>query len=232
MSSANSSGATPNRLPLIGRIGWLQAAVGGFLGILATGWISWTLLGANPQLAWLIASLGASAVLVFALPASPLSQPWPVFGGHVIAAAVGIACHALFTQPWLAGAAAVGGAIALTSLTRSLHAPAGGTALLAAIPSPAVAALGWHLIFVPVALNAALLVLCAVAWHRLSGHSYPHRAVQVPPVPAWSGHIADADLDHVLAEWDEVLDVSREDLLAILHSVEARVRARQVSRSA
>ncbi len=56
--------------------------------------------------------------------------------------------------------------------------------------------------------------------------SWPHRPVPAPTPPAWLGHIEDADLDAVLEDWDETLDVSREDLLALLHAVEARVRAR------
>jgi CBS domain-containing membrane protein len=60
----------------------------------------------------------------------------------------------------------------------------------------------------------------------LTGHSYPHRATPVPPPRAWVGHIEDADLDAVLAEWDEVLDISRDDLIALLHATEALVLER------
>jgi CBS domain-containing membrane protein len=35
------------------------------------------------------------------------------------------------------------------------------------------------------------------------------------------------DLDAVLEDWDEVLDVAREDLDALFRSVEARVNARR-----
>lgn len=229
MTADQSAAATPARMPVIGKIGWLPGALGAGLAILVTGWISQAALGAAPDLPWLIAPMGASAVLVFVLPASPLSQPWPVAGGHLIAAGVGLACHTVVPLPWLAAALAVGIATALMSLARCLHAPAGGTAVLTALASPAVAQLGWKFLAFPVLPNVLLLIACGLAWHRLTGHSYPHKAVSVPVVPAWSGHIDDADLDAVLAEWDEVMDVSREDLLAVLHSVEARVRARKLN---
>jgi len=75
-------------------------------------------------------------------------------------------------------------------------------------------------------VNVAVLLAVGWGWNRLTGHSWPHHAA--PPVPTsdWIGHIADEDLDFVLEDWDEVLDVSREDLLALLHAVEARVRRR------
>lgn len=231
MSAAHHAAATPRLMPMIGRIGWLPGALGALLAILLTGWVCHVAVGTDPALPWLIAPMGASAVLIFVLPASPLSQPWPVVGSHVIAAAAGFACHALLPVPWLAAALAVGMAIALMSLTRCLHAPAGGTAILTALASPAIASAGWRFLVMPVGVNALLLVICGLAWHRLTLHSYPHRAAPIPAVPMWSGHIDDEDLDHVLEEWDEVLDVSREDLLAILHSVEGRVRARRLGQA-
>ena len=41
---------------------------------------------------YLIAPMGASAVLLFCLPASPLAQPWSVVGGNVVSGLVGMAC--------------------------------------------------------------------------------------------------------------------------------------------
>lgn len=228
MNTQSHGAATPRTMPAIGHTGWLPGALGALLAILLTGWAGHLATSGNPDMPWLIAPMGASAVLIFVLPASPLSQPWPVMGGHLIAAITGLVCHVLIPVPWLAAALAVGAAIALMSLARCLHAPAGGTAVFAALANPTIVALGWHFLFLPVALNAALLIACGMAWHRLTRHSYPHRAAAIPAVPAWSGHIEDEDLDAVLEEWDEVLDVSREDLLALLHSVEARVRARKL----
>lgn len=225
-SAPTVANGTPGTMAAKGHSGWLSGALGALLAIAVTGWLSQRLLGENAVLPWLVAPMGASAVLVFVLPASPLSQPWPVLGGHLFAVLVGLAGHALVPAPWLAAALAVGGSIAAMSIARCLHAPAGGTAILAALASPAAVSTGALSLLMPVALNAVLLVACGWAWHQVRGHSWPHRAAPAPVQPNWLGHIEDSDLDAVLEEWDEVLDVSREDLLALLHAVEARVRAR------
>lgn len=208
-----------------GRVG---GAIGALLAIGLTGWISHALspIG-EPGWPWLIAPMGATAVLIFVLPASPLSQPWPVLGGHLLSAATGLGCHAIVPVPWLAAGLAVGVSITLMHLARCLHAPAGGTAIMTALAAPALAGAAWHFLVMPVALNAGLLVAGGWLWHRATGHSYPHHAAAVPEMPNWSGHIEDADLDAVLASWDELLDVSRADLLTLIHAVEARVLARQ-----
>ncbi len=226
MTKPHPTAATPVKMPVIGRIGWLRGVLGAALGILLTGLVSWLALRGDPALPWLLAPMGASAVLIFVLPASPLSQPWPVLGGHLIAALAGMLAHAAGGAPWLIAALAVGGAIAAMSLARCLHPPAGGTALITALASPAIAAAGWQFLAAPLALNVVLMLACGIVWNRATGHSYPHHAQPAPAMPSWIGHIEDEDLDAVLEEWDEVLDVSREDLLALLHAVEAKVRAR------
>jgi len=99
--------------------------------------------------------------------------------------------------------------------------------LLTALASPAIAAEGLWFLVAPLGLNVIALLLGGLAWNRLTGHSYPHRPAPQPLQTDWIGHIEDADLDAVLAEWDEVLDVSRDDLSALVHAVEAQVRARR-----
>jgi len=218
--------ATPTKMSVIGRLGWLRGAFGAFAGILLTGAICHALTGHIAFSPWLIAPMGASAVLIFVLPASPLAQPWAVLGSHAIAVVTSMICAKLMADPVIATALSVGIAIALMSAARCLHPPAGGTAALATLGGPAIAAQGWAFILAPVTLNAVLLVACGLIWHRLTGTSWPHHAAPVPAVPAWTGHIEDEDLDAILEEWDDVLDVSREDLLAVLHAVERRVRDR------
>lgn len=224
----------PNQVPLsspagmraLGRIGWLRGALGATLAILMTGFLSRMSLAGSPALPWLIASMGASAVLVFVLPASPLAQPWPVLGGHLIAASTGMIMYALVPLPWLAGALAVGGAVAAMSVARCLHPPAGGTALLTALPAPAVVAAGPAFLLTPLLLNVVILLAVGFTWNRLTGHTYPHRPAPIPAPQNWVGHIEDQDVDAALADWDELLDISRDDLLALIHAVEAKVRDR------
>ena len=223
--------ATSARMMIAGRIGWLRGAIGAGLAIALTALISHTAMAGDAALPWLIASMGASAVLIFVLPASPLAQPWPVAGSHLLSASIGMGIHALFGATWQGAGLAVGLTIAAMSLLRCLHPAAGGTVLITALPSPAVAAAGLGFLLMPLGLNVAILLVAGVVWNRLTGHSYPHRAAPQPALPDWSGHIEDSDLDAVLAEWDEVLDVSREDLLAVVHAVEGKVRARQLAKT-
>ena len=167
---------------------------------------------------YLAAPIGASAVLVFALPASPLSQPWPVVGGNVVSALAGTLAAHLFA-PEIAAGVAVAGAILAMSLLRCLHAAGGGTALVTALPAPAVAASGYAFALVPVALDAVVLVALAMLFHRFSGHSYPHRAVTRAATPVPVGFHRD-DVDQALADMGETFDISRDDLDLLLSRAE------------
>lgn len=82
---------------------WVAAARGlvGLLGVLL---ISEAQLGLTSA-AGPVASMGASAMLLFAVPHGPLSQPWPVFGGHLVSAFIGVACGKMIPEPTLAAAA-------------------------------------------------------------------------------------------------------------------------------
>lgn len=230
MTSPQHAAATPGRMPVIGRIGWLPGTLGAGLGVALAGLAGLAVLGSGPGQIWLVASMGASAVLVFVLPASPLAQPRAVLGGNLLATLAGLAAHVLAgSVPLLAATLAVTLAIALMNLTRTLHPPAGGTALVAALAAPTVAQHALPMLIAPLVLNLLVLLGCGLVWHRLTGHSYPHRAHFVPVAADWIGHVTDEDLDAVLEEWDEVLSVSRNDLLALIHAVEGRVRARNLS---
>jgi CBS-domain-containing membrane protein len=143
----------------------LRAAFGAGVGIailaLLSQWVQQPLL---------IAPLGASAALLFALPASPLSQPRAVIGGHLVAAAVGLFCVALFGHGWYVSGIAVGLAVAAMLLTKTLHAPAGATPLVVLTLQPNL-----NFLITPILLGSALLVASAWAYHKFfSTHSYPH----------------------------------------------------------
>lgn len=190
------------------------AALGALAGIALAGAIATALVAPGTALL-LVAPMGASAVLAFAVPASPLAQPWPVVGGNLLSALVGIAVAQLVPVPALAAGLAVAGAIMVMSLARCLHPPGGAAALLAVVGGPAVTQAGFTYALVPVGLNALLLTAAAVAFHRLSGHSYPHRARAVA---------SDAAIERALAELDEPLDIDRDDLVRLIRRVEHHAR--------
>lgn len=198
----------------------MLACAGALAGIGVTALVSGWLLHPAGLLLAIVAPMGASAVLVFAVPASPLAQPWPVVGGNVISALVGIAVASLVPDQEMAAGIAVAAAILAMSLTRSLHPPGGAAALTAVIGGPAIASAGYAFAFVPVGVNAVMLAIMGIAFHRFSGHSYPHR-----PVPV-SGHVVPPgvphpeDIDLALADLGETFDIGREDLDLLFGRVE------------
>lgn len=140
----------------------LISMAGGFLAILLLILMEQHLLGETGA-AMLIGSMGASAVLLFAVPHGALSQPWAVIIGHVVSAAVGVTCARWVSNPTLAAALAVGLAIAAMHYLRAIHPPGGATALTAVIGGPQVAELGYAFVATPVLVNALLMTATAVA---------------------------------------------------------------------
>ncbi len=177
----------------------------------------------------IVAPIGASAVLVFAVPASPLAQPWPVIGGNVLSTLVGVAAFHAIPNAALAAGLAVGGAILVMSLLRCLHPPGGAAALTAVIGSQSIHVAGYGFAFMPVAINSVVLVAVALLFHRVTGHSYPHRPAMMPTAIQPAGLHA-ADIDHALADMHEGFDISREDLDALLTRAEIHAQARHLRR--
>ncbi|MFZ3485355.1 HPP family protein [Sphingomonas sp. 3-13AW] len=212
----------------------LFACLGGVFGIAITSAISFWALRDAGALPLLVAPMGAAAVLVFAVPASPLAQPWSVVGGNIVSALVGVTAARFIPVPHLAAGIAVGGAILAMSLLRCLHPPGGAAALTAVLGGPAVASAGYGFALVPVGVNAVLLMLAGILFHRFSGHSYPHRpvaAVPLPPVPPGAVPHPD-DIDRALEDLGETFDVTKEDLDLLFRRVEFHADARRARESA
>ncbi len=212
-----------------------SAWFGALFGIFITGWVARAWLGSSETVPLLIAPIGASTVLIFGVPASPLAQPWSVIGGNVIAALIGVTASRWVPDPLLAAALAVATTIAVTSLLGCLHPPAGAVALTAVIGGPVITQAGYHFVLVPVALNSLLLLGVGLVFNNLVRRSYPHVAT---PAPASLHHTADApseqrmgftpeDIDAALENAETRLDVSRDDLIALFRQVE-RVSQRRL----
>lgn len=208
------------------------ACVGACVGLLITEWLSKSAFGEiNP---WFIAPMGASAVLLFAAPASPLAQPWSIIGGNVLSAFIGVTCAKLIHDPALAApiaaALAIGGMFAL----RCLHPPSGAVALTAVLGGPAVTALGYQFVISPVAINSGFLLLSALLFNNLLRHRYPHVPHQarnrhgtadLPPIERLG--FTRADLDAAVKAYDELLDVNEDDLEDIFRDAELRAYSRR-----
>lgn len=205
---------------------WARAMLGALIGIGLTCLVCRLWLGqAEGSLPFLIAPVGASAVLVFALPASPLAQPWPVIGGNSISALMGILAFKLVPDLDLAAGLGVAAAIGAMAAARCLHPPGGAVALTAVLGTPAIHAAGWEYALVPVALNTAIMVGAAWLFHKATRYSYPHRAMASPP--ATVRDVTAEDIAAALTRYDEVIDVSPEDLLSLIRAVEAEADSRR-----
>lgn len=210
----------------------LRACLGAMLGILLSGFLSAWLLGME-SLPFLMAPLGASAVLLYAVPASPLAQPWCIMGGNLVSALVGIA--SLYWIPFIPVAAAVAVALAIIVMfaLRCLHPPGGAVALTAVLSgSLALEHTGYFLLLV--LLNSSLLLLVALAYNNATKRSYPH--VTKPESNTHNTHdlspshrvgFTRDDLDTVLKEYNQVLDVTRDDLENLLLKTEMQAYKRR-----
>jgi CBS domain-containing membrane protein len=208
----------------------LRASIGGLLGIGLTGWISTAVTGDTAILPLLIAPIGASTVLLFAVPSSPLAQPWSIMGGNVTAAMIGVAAAHWIKSPLEAAAVAECLTLAATSVMRCVHPPAGAVALTAVLGGPHIAALGYEFALVPVGLNSLVLCTVALIYNNSTRRSYPHHAHKLahPHPPASEPLLSDAELDDMLEDYGEMVDVSRDDLRALFREMVGRVqRARR-----
>ena len=197
---------------------WISAA-GGLFGMLAVWWISARVL--DGQGAVLVAtSMGSTAVMLFAAPHGPMSQPWPLVGGHLVSALTGVACvQWLGSEPMLAAPLAVGLSIVAMYSLRCLHPPGGATALGAVLGGESVRALGYAYALSPILLNALILLAAAVvfnypfAWRR-----YPqcwHPREEPADVPGEKHMIPHSSLVYALSQIDTFVDVSEDDLQRI-----------------
>ena len=207
----------------------LRAAAGAFVGISLTGLLGSLAFRLDPTLPAMIAPMGASAVLLFAVPSSPLAQPWSILCGNIVSAFVGVTVALLVPDIFLASALAISLAIAAMMALRCLHPPSGAVALTAVLGGPAVHSLGYGFILWPVAGNSLILLILALVYNNATGRAYPHglrlgKASHgtADPTPIQKIGFSSADLNEVLKEYDEVLDIDRDVLEMILRKTELR----------
>ncbi len=197
----------------------LILAVGGFLGIFGILLCSQWLLG--PEVAvMIIPSMGASAVLLFAAPHAPFSQPWNVIGGHGLSAIIGVACWQWIPDFTVAASASVGLAIGAMYFARCIHPPGGATALAAVIGSEKLHDLGYAYVYEPILLNAVIILLIAIVfnalfhWRRYPAYLHAREDTVEAEIPGYAP-IKHEDFVYALSHIDTFVDITEEDLLAI-----------------
>ncbi|VDC21193.1 HPP family protein [Pseudogemmobacter humi] len=216
--------------PAIGFPGWTEAlrAAGGMLaGML----VLLAFLETDAQRAafglFLIAPFGASAVLVFAIPNSPLAQPWSALAGNCVSAVAAVAVVLLTDDPGLRIALAATLALFAMIVCRALHPPGGAVALTAALSPDAVHALGPWFVLAPVGLGTVALILVATVWSRLTGRRYPFR--QPADLNAQGTHdtraldrlgVSREELAGLLQEFRQSANIGVEDLARLIAAAE------------
>jgi CBS domain-containing membrane protein len=168
----------------------------------------------------MLGSIAASTVLLFAAPHSPMAQPWPVFGGHLISALAGWLCSQFIGDPLLAAGCAVGLAIFLMHYLNCLHPPGASTALTLVLFSAQFHPMGWPWVVCIVLANIVIsLVLALLINNLLPGRHYPMRHTPQPiaPTNTLPKHVPleQADIEWALIQMDGVIDISEEDLVEI-----------------
>ena len=185
----------------------LRAALGAGLALALCGAIlvaleSWR---GNGSGFLLIAPLGATAFLVFAIPNSPLAQPWSAVIGNTVSALVAVIVLELGTPPQASAGLAVCLAIACMALLRAMHPPGAAVALATVLSAPENGSLGVGFVLSPVMLDTLLLVGLAILYNRATGRKYPFRQ------PATTSRHATIDTDA-----ERRLGLSTQDLSTML----------------
>lgn len=157
--------------PAVAWVERLRSVLGAFIGLMLVLAIA-KLLGELSGLdEWLMASLGASALLVFALPQSPMSQPWAVIAGNTLSALVGISVIHLVDQPLLAMPLAASLSILGMFILRCLHPPAAAVAMIVVLGH----VIHYRYAFFPVMVDSILLVMAGAVYSNFTGKRYPNR---------------------------------------------------------
>jgi CBS-domain-containing membrane protein len=163
--------ALPPALPLIDQF---LAFVGSFIGIFIPALLHFYVFDTS-QYALLVASFGASAVLLYSAPEAPLSQPRNVLFGHLIAAFIGVSIRKLVLIQEsssfllsLVSSLSVSCSIIMMNFTRTLHPPAAATALIAVLPNAKIQDMGYYFVLIPIGTGASIMIVIAVLVNNLN----------------------------------------------------------------
>ncbi|WDQ15199.1 HPP family protein [Rhodopirellula sp. P2] len=171
-----------------------------------------------------IASMGASAVLLYAVPHGPLSQPWPLIAGHSISACVGVTCCQWISNPAMATALAVGISIGVMYQLGCIHPPGGATAFTAVMGGEAIHELGYLYVLCPILINVGLMLTLAVLinapfpWRRYPAGLFPVGAM-VEEIEHRSNQPSHDDVLNAIRSLDSFVDVSEDDLIHLVREL-------------
>lgn len=229
MNILRSLGPALNRVSLTEA---LRAGLGATLSLGLTGLLFLSPIIDKTLGLYLVAPFGATAVLLFAVPNSPLAQPWSAIVGNTVAAMVGVAVCIYVADPTLRIAFAVGGAIVATFLFRAVHPPAGAIAMTAAMSPEAISQSGFWFALAPIAIGTVALVAFATIYAKLTGRRYPFRQFDDPSKhgtedrnPTERLGLSEEELAGILARLNQSLNLGVEDLARLIGAAELQAAA-------
>ncbi|MEP1448578.1 MAG: HPP family protein [Paraglaciecola sp.] len=203
------------------------SAFGGLISISGIIWLTSILievgtLDSNSGIL-VISSMGASAVLLFAVPHGALSQPWAVIGGHLISGVIGVTCFKLFGNAFIIAGLAVGLAIGAMYYLHCIHPPGGATALTVVVGGSVITDLGYHYLLVPVGINLVVILLLGIAynafftWRRYPAHlAHIFRKAVVTKPKDRQFELTHEDFAAAMQELDSYVDITPEGLADLL----------------
>lgn len=138
------------------------SAIGAFIAVFIAEFFSNVILesAGHPLI---IASAGASAMLMFGLPYTPASRPYNLIVGHTVSAIVGVSCYYLIADPLLSTSVAIPSALVAMQLFKCMHPPGGATAVIAVVGGEAIHQLGYLFVIMPIFFNSLVLLVVALA---------------------------------------------------------------------
>lgn len=204
----------------------LISALGAFMGILAVYWITrWCFPHGFMHTAGtliMVTSMGATAVLLFAVPQGALSQPWAVIGGHVLSAFVGVSCQQLFPDQTWTPALAVGLAVGVMHYARCMHPPGGATALAAVIGGAEIYRLEYFYLLMPILINVVSILLMAIVfnaffpWRRYPAHLTRRKLAKPTIASERQFELTQEDFSAAMEQLNSYVDVTSESLTQLL----------------
>jgi len=179
----------------------------------------------------IVASMGASAVILFFIPSSPLAQPWPFIGGQLCSAFIGMSCALNITETASSAAVAAGASVLVMLILRCLHPPATATALAPVMAGDSITSLGYSFLLVPVGINVGLMIILSVIINRwVLNRNYPSALAAIKETETHQRHSVTAashnigitrqDIEQALTNSKSLVDVSTAQLSQLLSNAE------------
>lgn len=202
------------------------SAVGAFFGILAVYWgTRWCFPDGFMHTAGtliMVTSMGATAVLLFAVPQGALSQPWAVIGGHLLSAFVGVTVQQLVPDQSWTPALAVGLAVGIMHYLRCMHPPGGATALAAVIGGAEIYRLEYFYLLMPILINVVSIMLMAIAfnaffsWRRYPAHLTRRKLAKPAVASERQFELTQEDFSAAMEQLNSYVDITAENLTQLL----------------